>query len=126
MFQTPDASSSVLAGVPEVPICTACVAVRAPISTVPEVPAETLPPARSRSLTRRETVRPAVTLIDPGESVALQTRRLLEKTRLNTPDPEVGTPRQLSWLCTAAPERLALAADKWLGIHAAQVEQVQI
>ena len=76
--------------------------------------------------TLQELVGPAVTLIDPGESVALQTRRLLEKTRLNTPDPEVGTPRQLSWLCTAAPERLELAADKWLGIHAAQVEQVQI
>ena len=75
--------------------------------------------------TLQKLVGPDVTLIDPGESVALQTRRLLEKTRLTLPEPDSGHQRQLSWLCTAAPERLALAADKWLGIHEARVEQVQ-
>ena len=61
----------------------------------------------------------AVQLLEPGEPVARQTRRLLlQHGLLSSPTPDART-GELTLLATSSPRRLQRAASQWLGISAA-------
>ena len=61
----------------------------------------------------------AVQLLEPGEPVARQTRRLLQQHGLlSSPMPDART-GELTLLATSSPRRLQRAASQWLGISAA-------
>ncbi|HET8747016.1 MAG TPA: glutamate racemase [Ramlibacter sp.] len=62
--------------------------------------------------TFRELLGPAVQLVETGQPVARQTRRLLEARNLLNPHGRGG----VQWRTTGAPESLQAAAARWLGL----------